>query len=241
VRIFGLTGTFALLLLFSNAPAFAQAASNPEVEKAFATRVDTDGPVPKALHHMSENRFFYAAGFLVLNLLILFSVSKTAPRRIFGTLSVLGLLFVLHYLFIGIALPSLRPDEWEGPITRGIGIRSSKEWKRVPDIGTYFRVVREKNFLGPKNDKPLNIFYSEVVADQTGGKEATVGYGQEFVTRGIKWKPGWAKMLKDGRLMYFWCAEFKQQRVVVVLSIAPGSRDGDKDLAEITTLVGNIH
>lgn len=239
MRIFGLTSAFLLLLAI--APAFAQSGASPEVEKAYASSTDTVGPVPKALHHVSEHRFFYAAGFFAVNLLILFSVSKLVARRIFGTLSVVGLLMVLHYLFIGIAVPSLRADEWEGPVTRGMGIRSVKEWKRVPDIGTYFRVVRERNFLGPKNKTPLSAFYSDVVADQTGGKEASVGYGQEFVTQGIRWKPGSAKILKDGRMMYFWCAEFKQQRVVIVLSVAPGSRDADKDLAEITTLVGKIH
>ena len=243
MRILRLSSAFALFLLFSIAPpsVSAQSVPTPEVEKAYGYRTEVDGPIPRALHHMSEHRFFYAAGFFLANLLMLLSVSKTAPRRIFGTFCIIGLLFLLHYLFIGFSIPALRPYDWEGPVTRSIGIRSAKEWKRVPDIGTYFRVILEKNFLGPKNETPLNNFFSEVVSQQTAGKEATVGYGQEFVTHKIRWKPGSAKILKDGRMMYFWCAELKQQRVVIVLSNAPGSRDADRDLQEITALVGNIH
>lgn len=188
---------------------------------------------------MSEYRFFYSAGFVLFNLLILLSVGNTTARRIFGTFCVIGLLFLCHYLFLGVSLPALRPNDWEGPINRGYGVRIVREWKRVPDLGTSFFVLQEKNFLGPKNDMPLNTFFGNVITERLAGKEAPVEYGTGFVTNGIHWLTA-STALPDGRQLFFWCAEFRQQRVVLYLSVAP-TMVGDKtDLKEIAALVGNI-
>ena len=219
-------------------PPPASLRGSAEVERAYGYRGSSEGPVPQALHHMSEYRFFYSAGFVLFNLLALLSVDRTAARRIFGTFCVIGVLFLLHYLFIGIAIPPLRPDDWKGPIQRSMGIRSIQEWNRVPDIGTSLFVIREKNFLGPKNETPMSSYFSQVISERTAGKEAKVEYAEEFITHGIRWRPAVVTPSKGGKL-YFWAAEFKQQRVVIELVMA-SSPDADRDLQEIVTLVGNI-
>ena len=217
----------------------AQAAPASEVEKAYGYRDSREGPVLQALRHMSEYRFFYSAGLVLFTLLVLLSTSNTAARRIFGTFCVVGILFLLHYLFIGVTLPPLRPDDWKGPLQRDIGMRSVKEWQRVPDIGTSLFFICEKNFLGPKNETSMSEFFSQVMSAQTGGKEANVEYAKEFVTHGIRWQPATVTLSKS-ETRYFWAAEFKQQRIVIELSNAPFSLDAEKDLQEIVTLVGNI-
>lgn len=193
--------------------------------------------MPQALHHISEHRFFYSAGFVAFNLLVLLSISNTTARRIFGTFCVVGLLFLLHYLFIGISIPRLRADDWKSPTSRGIGVQSVKEWKRVPDIGTSFFVIREKNFLGPKNKTSLTSFFGQIISQWTSGKNAKVDYGKGFIANGIRWYTATAT-LADGRILYFWCAEFKQQRVVALLSNAPGA--DETDVREIAQVVGKI-
>jgi hypothetical protein len=207
-----------------------------EAETAYAP-LPGAAPVPQALHHMSEHRFFYAAGFFAFNILVLLSVSNTAARRIFGTFSVLGFLFLLHYVFIGLSLPKLRPNDWTSAYNRGIGLRSVKEWKRIPDIGTSLYLIREKNFLGPKNKVPLTNFFEQVISQWTAGKSAKIDHGKGFISNRIRWRTAEAT-LGDGRTLYFWCAELKQQRIVVMLSNAPGA--DETDVREIAQVVGKI-
>lgn len=190
------------------------------------------------LKGVSAHRFFFTAGLLAVSLLVLLGTNNnnTAARGIFGTTAVIGLLGLLHYLFLGVAVPSLPQDEWRGPEYRGLGRRVVKEWQRVPEGGTLL-VIQEHNFKGPWNEETEDGFLRRMVAENVAGGQAV--YASGFVINGILWKTASAAG-SDGREVFIWAAQFKQHRIAVVLSEPAGSRSRDRDLRDVADVVGRF-
>jgi hypothetical protein len=209
----------------------------PEVEKAEVAKPQ-EGKLRVALKHVSEHRFFYGAGTFILTLLILFSTNKLTARRIFGSICVLSILFLLHYLFIGIWLPKLPADSWRGPTSRSLGFRSVKEWIWVPEGNSVLSVIREKNWLGPKNKSPLTASMEKAVVERVKGATA-LEYGKGFVCNGVPWKNA-ISARSDGGPVYVWGAEFKQQRLIIILDQPGGAVQKDRSLQDILAMIKKI-
>jgi len=119
------------------APVKKKAPARPEVEKAELVQ-PRQGTVRIALHHVSEHRFFYSGGLVVLTLLVLLSTANQTARRIAGSFCVVGVLFLnaLKMMVLPLILTSLV-----------VGVTGVAEPSKLGSLGIQTLIYYKKNSL----------------------------------------------------------------------------------------------